>query len=394
MTDFNRSHNWSYVLPKELLEVRRMGGMIIPKFASLNDTRLAEIVIKIYKLGLGKKLKLIQANLRKIEDAKNYRKVRGFAKLIERECTFEKSTKLDPLAVRMFLFERGFVTSLSERKRIIEEASKHFGADPEEIERAMFADVEEEQILKKIPEITPEELIKRYNLSLLQTTIFNSLRLTFWISSNHKNVFRKIKWLGLMYELYESNGKLLTSLTGAASILKMTRKYGTSMAKLIPEIIKAKEWWIRAEILDEYERRIYFLEISDRYKFLFPDNYTEVVDYDSSLEEEFARRMKFLLNCEVIREPGVVKAGRHAYIPDFLIRKGDKEVYVEIAGFWTEEYVKRKLEKIAEANIPLILIVREDLALDRPKGVLDVITIKKNRIPYRDVLKKVKEFLG
>lgn len=382
------------MLPKELLEVKRMGGMIHPKFVSLDDTKLAEIVIKIYKLGLGKKLKLIQANLRKIENAKNYRKVRGFAKLIERECTFEKSTKLDPPAVRMFLFERGFVTSLSERKRIIEEASEYFGVDAEEIERAMFADIEEEKILKDVPEITPEELIKRYNLSLLQTTIFNALRLTFWISSNHKNVFRKIKWLGLMYELYDSNGKLLTSLTGAASILKMTKKYGTSMAKLIPEIIKAREWWIRAEILDEYERRIYFLEISDRYRSLFPDNYTEVVDYDSSLEEEFARRMKFLLNCEVIREPGVVKAGRYAYIPDFLIRKGDREVYVEIAGFWTEEYVKKKLEKIAEANIPLILIVRDDLALGKPKGILDVITIKKNRIPYRDVLKKVKGFLS
>ncbi len=382
------------MLPKELLEVKRSGGMIFPKFASLSDVRLAEKVIEVYRLCLGKKLKVVQTNLRKIEDAKNYRKVRGFSKLIERECKFERATKLDPLSVRMFLFERGFVTSLSERRRIIKEASEHFGVSDEEIERAMFADVEEENILKEIPNITPEELIKRYNLSLLQTTVFNSLRLTFWISSNHKNVFRKMKWLGLMYELHENDGKLLVSLTGAASILKMTRKYGTSMAKLIPEIIKAKEWWIRAEVLDEYERRIYFLEISDRFRSLFPLEYEERVDYDSSLEEEFARRIKFLLNCEVVREPGVIKSGRYAYIPDFLVRKGEKEVYVEIAGFWTEEYVRRKLEKIAEANIPLILIVRDDLALNKPKGVLDVVVIRKGKIPYKDVLRKLKQYLG
>jgi len=381
------------VLPKDLLEVRRVGGKIFPKFASLEDVKLAKTVLKIYKLGLGKKYKLIQANLRKIETARNYRKVRGFAKLIERECTFEKATELNPMEVRMFLFSRGFVTTLSERRKVLEETAKHFGVSVEEIEKAMFADVEDELILKDIPEIDPKELVKRYNLSLLQTAIFNSLRLTFWISSNHKNVFRRMKWLGLMYELYESNGRLLTSVTGAASILKMTRKYGTSMAKLIPEIIRAKEWWIRAEVVDDYEKRIYFLELSDKFRALFPSEDVERVEYDSSLEEEFGRRIKSLLGCEVIREPGVVKAGRYAYIPDFLIRKNGKEVYVEIAGFWTEDYVRKKLEKIKEANIPLILIVREDFALDKPKGVLDVIMIKKNRIPYRDVLRKIKAFL-
>ena len=381
------------MLPKDLLEVRRVGGKIFPKFASLEDVKLAKTVLKIYELGLGKKYKLIQANLRKIETARNYRKVRGFAKLIERECTFEKATELNPMEVRMFLFSRGFVTTLSERRKVLEETAKHFGVSVEEIEKAMFADVEDELILKDIPEMDPKELVKRYNLSLLQTAIFNSLRLTFWISSNHKNVFRRMKWLGLMYELYESNGRLLTSVTGAASILKMTRKYGTSMAKLIPEIIRAKEWWIRAEVVDDYEKRIYFLELSDKFRALFPSEDVERVEYDSSLEEEFGRRIKSLLGCEVIREPGVVKAGRYAYIPDFLIRKNGKEVYVEIAGFWTEDYVRKKLEKIKEANIPLILIVREDFALDKPKGVLDVIMIKKNRIPYRDVLRKIKAFL-
>ncbi len=381
------------MLPKELLEVKRAGGMIFPKFAGNNDLMLAKRVIDIYRKGLGKKMKVVQAKLREIENARNYKKVRAFAKLIERECEFEKATDLDPLAVRMALFEKGFVTTLEGRKKILEEVAEKFGVDCEEIEKAMFADLEEEKILKSAPDVTPDQLLKRYNLSLLQTVVFNCLRLTFWISSNHKNVFRRMKLLGLMYELFESDGKMLVSLTGAASIIKVTRRYGTSMAKLIPEIIRAKEWWIRGEILDEFERKIYFLEISHRFRSLFPIEFDEKIEYDSSLEEEFARRIKFLLNCEVVREPGVIKAGRYAYIPDFLIRKGDKEVYVEIAGFWTEEYIKRKLEKIREANVPLILIVREDLALDKPKGVLDVVGIKKGKIPYRDVVRRIKEYL-
>jgi len=381
------------MLPKELLDVTRRNGRIYPRFAwDEKDVKLAEIVLKIYKLGLGRKYKLVLESLRKIENANNYRKVRGFAKIVERNCKFERATKLDPLAVRRALFERGYVTRLSEREKVLKDVAEQFGVDVKEIERAMFADREEERIISEVPEIEAKELVKMYNLSLLQTTIFNCLRLTFWVSSNHKNVFRKLKWLGLMYELYDENGKLLVSITGPASILKMTRKYGTSMAKLIPEIIKAENWWIRAEVVNDYEKRIYLLEMSDMYKKLFPE-YEEKIEYDSSLEEEFARKMRFL-GFEVIREPGIVKAGNYAYIPDFLIKKEDKEVYIEIAGFWTEDYVKKKLEKIRNSNIPLILLVREDLALSKVREGVDVILIdKRGRIPYRDVVKKIKEYM-
>ncbi len=381
------------MLPKDLLELRRFRGRVYPKFAGTKEIELAESVLELYEVG--KKLGEVRSRLKLLEDAKSYRKVRAFAKIVERMCEFKMETNLDPKAVRRFLFERGYVTTLRDRERVMKECAEMFGVNEEEIERAMFADLEEERKIVKVPKLTPEELIKIYNLSLLQTTLFNSLRLTFWVSSNHKRIFRRLKWLGLMYELHDKNGMLLVSLTGAASIVKMTRKYGTSMAKLIPEIIRARRWWMRAEILDEHSRRIYFLELSDKYDRLFPKDYEDRIEYDSSLEEEFARRLKFLLEgYEIIREPGVVRAGRYAYIPDFLIKKGEKDVYVEIAGFWTEEYVRRKLEKIKRANVPLILVVREDLALEKPKGVLDVVIMRRGKIPYRDILQKIKRYLG
>ncbi len=197
-----------------------------------------------------------------------------------------------------------------------------------------------------------------------------------------------------MYELYEEDesGRLLTDVTGPASILKMTRKYGTSMAKLIPEIVKAEKWWLRAEVVDDYDKRIYFLELSDVHKKLFPMETAEET-YDSSVEEIFARKMRYL-GFEVVREPGVVKAGNYAYIPDFLVRKGEKEVYVEIAGFWTEDYVRKKLEKIKKSNISLILLVREDFALGSckiRKGVDVILIDKRGRIPYGELLRKIKQ---
>ncbi len=384
------------MLPKELLEVTRRKGRIYPKFAWIGELRLAKAVLKLYRAGVGRKYGVIAEALKKLENAKNYRKVRGFAKIVERECEFESPTDLDPVAVRRELFARGYVTNLKDREEVLKEVAEKFGVDVKEIEKAMFADREEERIVTKVPDLTPEELIKRYNLSLLQTAIFNCLRLTFWISSNHKNVFRRLKWLGLMYELYDDEaGRLLTEVTGPASILKMTRKYGTSMAKLIPEIVKAEKWWLRAEVVDDYEKKIYFLELSDNHRKLFPEGGDEDTSYDSSLEETFARKMRFL-GFEVVREPGIVKAGNYAYIPDFLVRRDGKEVYVEIAGFWTEDYVKKKLEKIRKSEVPMILLVREDLALGNVrirKGVDVVLIDKRGRIPYGEVLRRIKELV-
>ncbi len=374
------------MLPKELLEVKRFKGKIFPKFADSSDYELAEKVTRIFKAGKGKKYGAVLKALKSIENAKNFRKVRGFAKVLENYCVEKACTlDVDPLRVRMFLFERGFVTSKKERDEVLRYAAKYFNTDVATIEKAMYADREEELVIVSVGEITPSDLIKFYNLSLLQTAIFNCLRMTFWTSSNHKEIFRAIKRLGLMYELYEEDARTLVEITGAASILKMTRKYGTAMAKLVPYIVKAKNWWIKAEIVDD--ERVYIMEIDDRYRNLFPER-EEKIEYDSSLEEEFSRKLA-ALGYEVIREPGVIKAGSFAFIPDFLVRKGGGEVYAEIVGFWTSEYLKKKLEKIKRANIPLVVIAREEFG----SGEIDGAIIFSKRIPYNEVLREIRKHL-
>ncbi len=378
------------MLPKELLDVRRVKGKIMPKFAAEDDYELAERILALFRAGVGKKYGAVAAKLKELENARNFRKVRGFARVlenycVEKACIFGVDSELEPYHVRMLLFEKGFVTSKKERDRVIEYAARYFRTTPETIERAMYADREEELILSHFQPITPDELLKLYNLSLLQTTLFNALRLKFWISNNHKQVFGAIKRLGLMYELYEENGRLMVEVTGAASMLKMTRKYGTAFAKLIPYILSAENWYMQAEIVEG--DRLYIMELDDRMRDIFPQK-EERIDYDSSLEEEFARKMR-MLGYEVEREPDVIKAGRYAFIPDFAIKVGDRKVYVEIVGFWTEEYLKKKVEKIKSSNAPLVVLAREDFGAGK---ALPNVILFSSRIPYGDVIRALKKY--
>ncbi len=372
------------MLPKELLDSTKIKGKIKPKFAGEDLYDLSKKIIRIYQLCKGRKLKYAKNELKKLENPDNYKKVRGFSKIVERSIITDKSTSLDPLEVRRFLFSRGFVTSVEERNRIIDSACRKFNVDREEIENSIFADLDEESTIKDV-NIDYEEVVRRYNLGLLQATLFNAVKVDFRVSENHQKIFRMVKLLGLMYEL--KNGSV--RLYGPASILKSTRRYGTSFAKLIPLIVSVDKWMISAEVLDDFTNRIYQLSVSSDDGILLPKVKREV-EFDSELERELYNRLKASRpDLEISREPDVISVGDFAFIPDFRLRKGEKEVYIEIAGFWTEDYLRNKIEKIRNSKVPLILVGREemDVKLD------DVIFIPfSKKLPYLRILKSINSF--
>jgi len=68
----------------------------------------------------------------------------------------------------------------------------------------------------------------------------------------------------------------------------------------------------------------------------------EEESYDSSVEEEFATQSESREGWELVREPDPLPVGRQVMIPDFLLRKNGLEVYLEVVGFWTPEYLEDK----------------------------------------------------
>ena len=85
--------------------------------------------------------------------------------------------------------------------------------------------------------------------------------------------------------------------------------------------------------------------------------------YDSKLEERFARDFRRVApDWDVIREPETVRAGEVLIFPDFALRhRGYGLLWlVEIVGFWTPDYVKRKLALLRAAELPnLVLCIDE-----------------------------------
>jgi predicted nuclease of restriction endonuclease-like RecB superfamily len=469
------------MLTLQLLRVRTRSGTIFPLFCTKEeDIELAKKMIQEFEQTWKNKEKkaVLEDRISAIEESdadSDYKLVRGFYALLERRCRFKSRDSnsdndsetsstipiIDPPRIRKAVFEesskRGFALTEFERREIADSvASKLHLSSHDVVLKALWSDLDDNLILDYFDTIDPEALVGWYNLSLMQTLLFNCTKLDFYISggSNWKRVLRSVKRLGLMYHLQQpqqqQENRIICSLEGPLSLFKLTDRYGTLLAKLLPSIIFSSdkkressggEWhldaWIVRKTMDG--RKIYEFKISkneipklmmDPYSSFPPRSITEKElaessspassslyneynnNFDSAVEEKFAKRFEQAeTGWRLIREPDpLVLSNGGAFIPDFMFEKYDKKIYLEIVGFWTSEYLERKLQKLADIFVsvnsrknrnnkdktdPLFIAVNEDFACSKssfssivPKEQL--IFYKNDTVPVKPILDYLK----
>ena len=406
------------MLPSNLLRARISKGRIRPLYVALDtgSLALAERITGTYRDGVGKRKGELLENLKEAEnDGHDFKLIRGLSILLDRRSTFEAENALNPVEARRTVFREASRTRASspgEKNTVLQRVSTELGVSSEALERTLFSDIEDELILRDFkPFPGPDTLLKYYNLSLAQTLLFKSLRVEFSASGNWKNIFRNVKWLGLIYSIDREEGQFKVSLDGPFSLFKMTERYGTSIAKLLPQIILSDSWAIKAEILARSKGgKVYSFEAdSEELKGLIT-NVGRVDDtvgqnakqpqagqpYDSSTEERFSRSfLSHGTGWVLRREPEPLIAGTHVLIPDFCFEKDGVKVYLEVVGFWTPEYLERKINKLNSiaAGIDMIIAADEGLAcskLERLKGRALVIYYKKD-VPMKPIIEHLKE---
>jgi hypothetical protein len=94
------------------------------------------------------------------------------------------------------------------------------------------------------------------------------------------------------------------------------------------------------------------------------------------------------------REPEPLIAGMHVLIPDFRFEKDGMKVYLEVVGFWTPQYLQRKISKLnLIADVDMIIAADESLAcskLERLKEKALVIYYRKD-VPMKPIVEHLRE---
>ena len=291
----------------------------------------------------------------------------------------------------VFEESRGFITSKDEREKVLDKIARKLSIEPDDLEKALWADQEGNLVIKEFQTIAPEDLLRHYNLSLAQTLLFRATGMEIQIEDNYQPVFRKIKQLGLIYSIQD--GKI--SLEGPLSLFKLTEKYGSAFAKLLPTIMESTKWSLRASISRKtfQGKRIYDFTLDHTRRSIFGTELeTAEIGFDSAIEKEFYQ-LGFK-GWTVQREPTVLKAGQYAFIPDFSLERNGTRIYVEIIGFWTPEYLKHKIQKLndLQEKESMILLVNRNLACTGSEFQADNLLFYDKKIPHLEIIKILRRY--
>ncbi len=366
---------------------------------------------------------LLEAATR-LEHGGDHRLVRGLFAMLERRTEFAAPrSAVAPQTARRRLFEesaaRGLALSGEGRASIVASVARGMGIGEDDLEEAMWNDSEERMLVRRFRPVGAPELAVLYNRSLAQTLLFRctSMEVRLRGGAHWKRVLREVKRRRLMYVLEPVRGPdgepraevASCTVEGPESLFRMTDRYGTAMARVLPAVMAAPGWEVSGTIVrhtdDPEGPRLYRFALSDKahgalLRMPGGGGGGDPAPYDSSVEERFAaafeshfaprdaghaggadaarRPAADHLGWRLVREPDPLIAAGRAMIPDFAFERFGRRVYLEIVGFWTRDYMRKKSEKVAAllegsgGAPPADLLVAVDSGLACSQGVLDV----------------------
>ena len=227
----------------------------------------------------------------------------------------------------------------------VEEIAATLQMDAQTLRASLYADLKDRQRIHAVDlALTPEALIQRYNTALAQAMVYRATRMVLDVYDNYRLLFKYMKLTGLMHGITPLPAGYRIDIDGPVSLFTHSERYGCAMANLIPAMLKCRQWRLAAKVHVGNEEKIFRLSPRDG----LTSHYRDEPQFNSRYEEAlFARFSKSARHKWVIEREGAILAlGDTVMIPDFKFTHPDGRVaHLEIVGFWTPQYLTRKLEK-------------------------------------------------
>lgn len=361
-----------------LFEIR--DGLVIPD--RITKTRhaaylgYAEQMLSVFRNGRGKTHQELERETDRILDAdpdSPLRRPKAFFKLLEEASEFDTDKGRKAWRLRKEVMELAATSHPLKRigggiwgrpeTEVKTDIAEKLGREWQEIEKGLFNDIIEFHRLISFDGYSAEELLNRYNVGQCQAALFDCIRMRVEATEHFKEILTYAKLARLLHAITRvGEGRYIFEFSGPASVLRDTQRYGTSMAKFLPSLLRCRGWKMEAQIkLGNWTTR-FLLSSEDR---LRPAWNEDKAAFDSSIEETFMAKWGdgTREGWSLSREPEILWKDQHVFTPDFLLsHKDGRRVFLEIAGFWTPEYVKQKRATLAQfKEYQIFLAVPEEL---------------------------------
>ena len=366
------------MLPDDLLSCSVAGALVVPHFLGEHDHPWLRALLEEHERFIGRPQRELEARLREpLPYESPPKKLRLAIQVLGRLRPSHRKTAVPPRRARALVFGEA-ARSPALPQSILSAVAASLGVTPEDLRDSLFGDLPGERLVGAPAQpLSAVELALRCNLALVQALLFRATIVRIEVEGNTRALVRQAKWRGLICSGIERSGTAdaTLELSGPFALFRNTRLYGRALGELVPPLTWCPRFRLRAECVFHGRRLTLQLRTGDP---IFPASAPR--RYDSHLEERFAREFRRLAPAwDVLREPEPITAGGTLIFPDFALQhRSDlgRRWLLEIVGFWTPDYVARKLALYRSARLSnLILCIDEGrncAEADLPDGALVV----------------------
>jgi predicted nuclease of restriction endonuclease-like RecB superfamily len=362
----------------------------------------AQRMLAVYRSGTGNARRELHRSVQSVLAAEpdcDRRRIAAFCKLLDDAGEFATDRRGEAAALRLKVFSRAaeFFPLVTEPDQIFERSEREtkqrlaieFGESWERIDGKLYTDVIDRQPLVSFDAIIqPEEFLSRYNLAQLQACLYKSSRMRVTIRADFAAVIRYAKLAHLLIDIRRISADVYRlDLSGPASVLRETQRYGINLARFTSGLVSCRGWDLRANVVTPWNTQaVLSVGAEDGYR----SHVLGPAQFDSAVEEALASKWGEVRDgWQLLRDAGVLHEGQMTFVPDFRLKHLDgREAFLEIVGFWTPEYLaaKRKTITAFKHHRIVLAVPKCNAKLD---GDTDGVVVYKTRIMPDAVVRAV-----
>ncbi len=363
------------MLTKDMINCRCTGREIRPSFIPLDDAAALESARELLDVYCRCK----EATRSQIEElvepvvmaADNPKAAKGLAKLTEDLAVYSAREDVDFTAQRLRLFAISASVLRHENwpeeeeylRLIREQAGKPSLLD----DGQLYADLPEYDRLLNFPELTPPQLLARYNCALVQALLFFADTMTLTIRGEEparlRRLFKYLKFFRLLARLYEGkcSDELKLVIEGPGSLFTQGKRYGMQLACFFPAVCTLRQWTMEAEVEWKEKRRLLRLDQTTGLSSHYHVYSAYVPEEIKMFHNYFKEKVK---DWSILEQTSFLKGRKGELIfPDLSFRspKG-MVVHLELFHKWHARPLQERLEFMdSQPDFPLLIGVDRSL---------------------------------
>ncbi|MCO5168488.1 MAG: DUF790 family protein [Planctomycetes bacterium] len=375
------------MLPERLLRYDLRADEVVPRFLAPGDHPWLRALLDAAAALAGRPRRALRERLREpLAGGPHPDRLAMAGHVVEALCRGRARPPVPSRRARAAVF--GLAARGGARPDVLAAAAGALGVTVAQVEASLLADLADEvPLAAPPPDLDPGALALRVNLALAQGLLGRAARVEVRALGGARAVVRQAKLLGLICTVRREDDAVVLEASGPLALFRRTRVYGRALGALLGPL----GWCDRFELaapcaLPEGERVLRLGPRDPLFRGAAPRR------FDSQVEAALARDLARLApDWDVVREPEPVAAGDGLIFPDLaLVHRLDprRQALIEVVGFWTPDYLARKLDQLRRAGLPgLILCVDASRACgpdDLPPGAR--VVRYRRRVPAAEVL--------